>query len=47
MRDVVIHNYIGVDLEEAWNVASSRIAELRAALERFLAAEDSGSPPGP
>jgi len=25
MRDVLIHDYIGVDLDEVWNVASSRI----------------------
>lgn len=39
MRDVLIHDYIGVDLDEVWNVASSRIPELQVALERFLAAE--------
>src|ERR1035441_8620000 len=38
MRDVLIHDYIGVDLEEVWNVASSRIPELQTVLERFLAA---------
>ena len=37
MRDVLIHDYIGVDLEEVWSVASVRIPELRLALERFLA----------
>jgi uncharacterized protein with HEPN domain len=36
MRDVLIHDYIGVDLDEVWNVASSRIPELQAVLERFL-----------
>ncbi len=29
MRDVLIHDYIGVDLDEVWNVASSRIPELQ------------------
>jgi len=28
MRDVLIHDYIGVDIDEVWNVASSRIPEL-------------------
>lgn len=42
MRDVLIHDYIGVDLDEVWNVASSRIPELQAALEQFL----SGAAPG-
>lgn len=47
MRDVLIHDYIGVDLDEVWNVASSRIPELQAALEQFLAAESGGSAPVP
>jgi uncharacterized protein with HEPN domain len=38
MRDVLIHDYIGVDLDEVWNVACSRIPELQAVLEQFLAA---------
>ena len=37
MRDVLIHDYIGVDLDEVWNVASTRVPELEVALERFLA----------
>jgi uncharacterized protein with HEPN domain len=45
MRDVLIHDYIGVDLDEVWNVASSRIPELQAALERFLA--ENPDPPRP
>ena len=40
MRDVLIHDYIGVDLDEVWNVASSRIPELQAALEQFLSTRD-------
>jgi len=43
MRDVLIHDYIGVDLDEVWNVASSRIPELQVALEQFLATEAAGS----
>ncbi|HTP35797.1 MAG TPA: DUF86 domain-containing protein [Candidatus Acidoferrales bacterium] len=42
MRDVLIHDYIGVDLEEVWNVASSRIPELRKALEHFLGGMNTG-----
>jgi uncharacterized protein with HEPN domain len=45
MRDVLIHDYIGVDLEEVWNVASARIPELQAVLEQFLAGESPDSPP--
>jgi uncharacterized protein with HEPN domain len=36
MRDVLIHDCIGVDLEEVWNVRSARIPELLAVLEQFL-----------
>ena len=39
MRDVLIHDYIGVDLDEVWNVATSRVPELHAALELFLSHE--------
>jgi len=42
MRDVLIHDYIGVDLDEVWNVASSHIPELQAVLEQFLAGEGAG-----
>src|ERR1700691_6161214 len=47
MRDVLIHDYIGVDLEEVWNVASFRIPELQAVLAQFLAEEGLGSAPVP
>ena len=46
MRDVLIHDYIGVDLDGVWNVASSRIPELEALLEQFLAGQDPNSAPG-
>ena len=46
MRDVLIHDYIGVDLDEVWNVVSSRIPELQAVLEQFLARESQGPAPG-
>jgi uncharacterized protein with HEPN domain len=36
MRDVLIHDYIGVDLDEVWNVAAFRIPELQAVLEGFV-----------
>jgi uncharacterized protein with HEPN domain len=47
MRDVLIHDYIGVDIDEVWNVASFRIPELQAVLEQFLAGENAGSVPRP
>jgi uncharacterized protein with HEPN domain len=40
MRDVLIHDYIGVDLDEVWNVASSRIPELQAASDQYLSGEN-------
>ncbi len=43
MRDVLIHDYIGVDLDEVWNVACTRIPELQAVLDDFLAREGAGS----
>jgi uncharacterized protein with HEPN domain len=36
MRDVLIHDYIGVDLEQVWNVAYGWIPELEAILQRCL-----------
>ena len=47
MRDVLIHDYIGVDLDEVWNVAWSRIPELQAVLEQFLAGDGPGPAPVP
>jgi uncharacterized protein with HEPN domain len=35
MRDVLIHEYIGVDLDEVWNVASSCMPERQAVLEQI------------
>jgi len=37
MRDVLIHDYIGVDLYEVWNAAADRIPKLQTALANFLA----------
>jgi uncharacterized protein with HEPN domain len=47
MRDVLIHDYIGVDLDEVWNVASPPIPELQAVLEQFLEGEGPASTPDP
>lgn len=38
MRDVVIHDYIGVDLDIVWNVATARIPGMQSTLEQYLAA---------
>jgi len=36
MRDVLIHGYVGVDIEEVWNVAAKHLPEVQAALQRYL-----------
>lgn len=42
MRDVLIHDYIGVDLDQVWNVACDRIPKLEAILRRFLSGDPQG-----
>ena len=39
MRDKLIHDYLGVDLEYVWNVASVRIDELESDIDRVLEEE--------
>jgi uncharacterized protein with HEPN domain len=36
MRDVLIHNYMGVDLERVWNVTQRELPALRQAVEELL-----------
>jgi len=36
MRDVLIHDYMGVDLEAVWQVTQHNIPELRQAVEQLL-----------
>jgi uncharacterized protein with HEPN domain len=33
LRDVLIHNYMGVDLKSVWNVTQNRLQELKPLLE--------------
>lgn len=40
MRDRLIHGYFGVDYEIVWDVASSRMPELRDAIEQLIAEEE-------
>lgn len=44
---MLIHDYIGVDLDEVWNVAFSRIPELPVVLAQFLAEEGAEGAPAP
>lgn len=39
MRDKLIHDYLGVDLEYVWNVASFRIDDLESDINRVLQQE--------
>jgi uncharacterized protein with HEPN domain len=36
MRDVLIHNYMGVDLKTVWKVAKERLPELKQLLENLF-----------
>lgn len=36
MRDVLIHDYIGVDLDQVWNTALVNIPELARAVKTYL-----------
>ena len=40
MRDVLIHGYMGVDLEAVWVATQRDLPELRSAAERLLAASE-------
>jgi uncharacterized protein with HEPN domain len=35
-RDILIHQYMGVDLEEVWNVVQTHLPALRRAVEELL-----------
>jgi len=36
MRDVLIHDYMGVDLKAVWEVTQNHIPQLRQAVEELL-----------
>ncbi|NJN82145.1 MAG: DUF86 domain-containing protein [Caldilineaceae bacterium] len=36
MRDVLIHGYMGVDIDEVWNVVANDLPELKNQLARIL-----------
>lgn len=37
MRDVLIHDYMGVDIDEVWNVVEFHLGDLREAVQAALA----------
>jgi uncharacterized protein with HEPN domain len=41
MRDVLIHGYMGVDLQIVWDVVANRLPELRSKLAELLSGEES------
>jgi len=42
MRDVLIHDYMGVDLMTVWKVSQERLPELKALFERLDLTKDVG-----
>ena len=36
MRDVLIHDYMGVDLKTVWKVVKERLPELKTLLEELI-----------
>ena len=40
MRDVLIHDYMGVDLNIVWNVLSSDLLEIKKLLANLLSKEE-------
>ena len=41
MRDVLIHGYMGVDLQIVWDVVAIRLPELRSMLAELPSGEES------
>ncbi len=39
MRDILIHDYLGVDLEKVWNVLKNRLPGLRMDIQEMLVIE--------
>jgi len=37
MRNVLVHDYFGIDLDEVWNVVAHELPGLKAALQNLLA----------
>jgi uncharacterized protein with HEPN domain len=35
-RDVLVHNYMGVDLIEVWNIIENELPQIKSSLESFL-----------
>jgi uncharacterized protein with HEPN domain len=35
-RDVLIHNYMGVDLEEVWNILKNELPQIKSSLKAIM-----------
>ena len=44
MRDRLIHDYFGVDYKIVWDVATSKVSDLRMKLQTLLEAIEKGQP---
>lgn len=36
LRDILIHEYFGIDLDIIWDVVANRVPQLRGAIQQFL-----------
>jgi len=45
MRNVLVHGYFAIDLEEVWVTVERRVPALRRQIEAILRGEPSGGPP--
>jgi uncharacterized protein with HEPN domain len=45
MRNVLVHGYFAMDLEEVWVTVERRVPTLRRQIETILRGETSGRPP--
>jgi len=41
-RDVLIHDYLGVDVNEVWNITERELPDLKAKVERILSELNAG-----
>jgi uncharacterized protein with HEPN domain len=47
MRNILVHDYFGIDLKEVWSVVERDLPALRREVERILAEEDGSSARNP
>lgn len=45
-RNILVHAYLGIDIESIWDIVQESVPGLRRAVEAMLAAEHSGDSPG-